>query len=55
MFCMKCKKAFPDECICKDKEERLAGLSGTIVFPGPDGKFYTPAPVQLKKENKRES
>ena len=52
MFCMKCKKMFPWECTCEDREERLASLSGKVVFRLPDGKLGTPAPVQPKPKSK---
>lgn len=26
MWCMKCDKRFPDDCVCKDRDERLRQL-----------------------------
>ena len=50
MYCMKCNKLFPWECTCDNKEERLASLSGRVVFQLPNGKIVTPIPVQPKQK-----
>ena len=57
MYCVKCNNVFPWKCTCKDKEQRLAALSGDIVFKMEDDQgdilYVTPSPVQPVKINKK--